>query len=406
MKILLVNWIYGQGSTGIICKDLLSHFKKEGHDVIVATWINKTSDVEVKSVTKRWYNFIYWRLLKIGWPKYAAGSRSNIQLEKLIKDFNPDVVNLHVINNGFLNLYRLLSYLAKNKIKTVVTHHAEYYYTGSCGYSYKCDDWFQNQCKSCLMPNKVTGACVGGNPHRMWKLMKRSFDNFSNENLLFTAVSPWVTQRSIKSPIVNRFQCFTILNGVDTSIYYRRIVTREFLNKIENLNSKIALHVTAKFDSFDRNNIKGGYYLVELAKRMNNVTFIVVATDCIINNSLPSNIYVWGRSESREELANLYSISDVTVLTSYKETFSMICAESTCCGTPVVGFYAGGPETICIPEFCTFVDHGDVELLCRELNNTLLKTFDKNKISQMAIMKYSKEKMANSYLRVYKKIID
>ena len=53
--------------------------------------------------------------------------------------------------------------------------------------------------------------------------------------------------------------------------------------------------------------------------------------------------------EDQSELAAFYSLADVTLLTSEKETFSMVCAESLCCGTPVVGFQAGAPEGISLP---------------------------------------------------------
>ena len=41
-------------------------------------------------------------------------------------------------------------------------------------------------------------------------------------------------------------------------------------------------------------------------------------------------------------LAEYYSLVDVTVITSFHETFSMVVAESLSCGTPIVGFKAGG----------------------------------------------------------------
>ncbi len=34
----------------------------------------------------------------------------------------------------------------------------------------------------------------------------------------------------------------------------------------------------------------------------------------------------------------------------------MVTAESLCCGTPVVGFTAGGPESIAIDAFSNFVE--------------------------------------------------
>ena len=79
----------------------------------------------------------------------------------------------------------------------------------------------------------------------------------------------------------------------------------------------------------------------------------------------------------------------------------MVVAESLCCGTPVVGFKAGGPETIAIPEFCEFVEYGDVEAIVAETEKMLAGSFDKNNISAVASDKYSKKNMFVNYNRLY-----
>lgn len=62
-------------------------------------------------------------------------------------------------------------------------------------------------------------------------------------------------------------------------------------------------------------------------------------------------------------LAAWYSAADAALLTSHRETFSLVTAESLCCGTPVVGFRAGGPESIAPPSCCKFVEYGDLDAL-------------------------------------------
>lgn len=70
-----------------------------------------------------------------------------------------------------------------------------------------------------------------------------------------------------------------------------------------------------------------------------------------------------GSCKSREELASLYSVANVTLMLSKRETYSMVTAESLCCGTPVVGFLAGGPESIAIEKFSAFVEYGDLKAI-------------------------------------------
>ena len=64
-------------------------------------------------------------------------------------------------------------------------------------------------------------------------------------------------------------------------------------------------------------------------------------------------------------------MSDAYVICSERETYSMTCAEALCCGTPVVGFKSGAPETVFQGEYVQFVPYGDLTMLRNALTNTL-----------------------------------
>ena len=153
------------------------------------------------------------------------------------------------------------------------------------------------------------------------------------------------------------------------------------------------------------NNIKGGYYVLKLAEKMlnENVKF-VVAGSYPEGLKVPSNVILLGKVSDQEMLAKYYSMTDVTLLTSKKETFSMVTAESLCCGTPVVGFKAGAPEQITIEEYSEFVTHGDLEMLYSVTGEMLSKNQSKKEIAHAATVKYSKNTMTNNYLKLYEEI--
>ena len=132
--------------------------------------------------------------------------------------------------------------------------------------------------------------------------------------------------------------------------------------------------------------------------------FVVVSTNVGSIQNLSDNVYIWGAAKSQEELATLYSAADLTVITSKRETFSMIVAESLCCGTPVVGFKAGGPESISIPEYSSFVEYGDVNELKVIVEHMLENKYDMNDISYSARNRYSKEVMATGYIDLYRQM--
>ena len=112
-----------------------------------------------------------------------------------------------------------------------------------------------------------------------------------------------------------------------------------------------------------------------------------------------------GKITDQNELAEYYSLANVTVLTSKRETFSMVTAESLCCGTPVIGFKAGGPEYIAIPEYSEFVEHSNVELLYNTILKWISNPVDKVAISEKAREKYSKETMCKNYIKIYNELI-
>ena len=169
---------------------------------------------------------------------------------------------------------------------------------------------------------------------------------------------------------------------------------------------KYTVYVSAKFDPANKNDIKGGFYIVELAKTLPKVTFVVVATDYSHTDNLPENILFWGKAATQMELAELYSNAAMTVLTSRKETFSMICAETLCCGTPVVGFLAGGPESISLPEYSSFVEYPNLEKLKEQVQLFFNKQFDRSAISEKAIATYSRKAMTDGYVASYKKLLE
>ena len=83
----------------------------------------------------------------------------------------------------------------------------------------------------------------------------------------------------------------------------------------------------------------------------------------------------------------------------------MVTAESLCCGTPVVGFKAGGPESIALKDYSIFVEQendGELEIALRKM---LSSSANKIEISREACPQYNKEKMCEEYYRIYRELL-
>ena len=395
MKILFINNHYPSGSTGKILEALNDFYKRLGHETAVIYGHGKKKSGSYYRIASAPYMKFQALRSRITGIMYGGCILSTRKAIKIIKKENPDIVHLHCLNSNFINIYKIVSWLKNNSVNTIITNHAEFLYTANCGYSFDCEK-YQTGCGSCPRLKKETKSWFFDGTHKSWVKMKHAFEGF--KHLIVVNVSPWLNNRSATSNIFGNFQNTIILNGVDTSVFH-------YKNNYQSENEKIILHVTANF-SDDPNDRKGGLFLIELAKKFKdqNVKFIV-AGKYKITSTLPSNVLLLGNVANQDKLSELYSSADLVILTSKKETFSMITAESLCCGTPVVGFKAGGPELITIPEYSQFVEYGDIESLYNAAVRFLNSSFNKEEISNTAKQKYSKEEMASNYLMIYKKCI-
>lgn len=407
MKVLQVNCVYQKGSTGKIVHDIHKCLLSSNIESVVCYGRGYRIDgVNVYKFCSELESKVYHLLNKFGWLMYAVCPIATLNLIRIIKKQRPDIVHIHCINGYCVNIYRLLKYLGKLRVKTIVTHHAEFYYTGSCGYAYGCNQFQTLQgCKCCSILQEATGTKILDRTNKSWRLMKQSFSYFRKEDIRFTAVSPWVVNRSLLSPICDSFECNWVTNGVDTKIFAP--TSKEQISSIKkrlpNPDKKIILHVTASFTTAF-NNIKGGYYIKKLAEMLPDYQFVIVATYLGEIKNIPDNICVWGPADSQEELASLYSSADLTVIASKRETFSMVVAESLCCGTPVAGFKAGGPESIAMIDCTNFVDYGNVFALKNVVEEMLSQNYDFKDISMRAHNKYSKESMTTGYIDLYRQM--
>lgn len=405
MKILLVNCVYPNGSTGKIVYDIYSGILRDGHDCVVCYGRGKkTAERNIYKCCSEIYaklNNLHSRLTGV---MYGGCLLSTYKLLKKIQKEKPDIVHIHCINGYFVNIYKLITFLKNHNINTVLTLHAEFMHTANCGYSLECERW-RYGCGKCPRLKKETKSFFLDNTALSWKKMKKAFDGF-DKHLIIASVSTWLQERAQASPILANKRHITVYNGLDTSVF--NLLPSSLRQDYALNNKKIIFHATPFF-SADKDHIKGGYYVIEMAKRFletdRDVVFVIAGSyEDIID--VPSNVILLGRIADQRKLAQWYSTADVTLLTSRKETFSMIVAESLCCGTYVVGFEAGAPEMIAIKEFSSFVPHGNSDALFEKINKCLsAETFDKEYISAQAKMKYSREKMIKEYQMVYEKII-
>ena len=396
MKLIQVNSVYGKGSTGNLILRLHRYYAVNnnctfvihgrGWKPIETTVFKNCGELEAN---------IHHTYANLFDNVYGGCFFATKKMIRLIKKIKPDVVHLHCCNGYFVNLYRLFNFLKKNNCKVVITNHAEFYYTGNCGYSFECEKW-KTGCGDCPHIKEFNGKWSLDRTHKNWIKMKNALDGFHSDNIVITSVSPWVTSRSKKSPLLGQYKHATVLNSINTDnfMYHDMNKCRKELSLP--IDKKIYLFICSNWSEKSKKE-----HFEKVVDSLPNSLFILVGAPN--DYKYKDNVINLGYIGDQKLLSKYYSSSNKTLLLSKKETFSLPVAESLCSGTPVVGFYSGGPETITIPEYSDFCEYGDIDTLVKLIVEE--KVFDRKKISDEAKEKYSIERMANSYLDVYKELL-
>lgn len=403
MTILNINIFYDEGSTGKIVADIHTRLLRDGHDshVIYGLGQNEVSqDSERihKMITNFWAKQ-YGRIARITGLRYNCAYLETFRLRKLIKAINPGVVHLHCMNCSYINPFMLLRWLGRNNYNVLVTHHADVTITANCDHSYECEKWKTGCRHHCAITKQDLHSIFITNAACSWRQMKQAFSQV--KHLYTSGVSKWMADRVKLSPFFKDVECRVIENGLDLKSFHYKENSSELREELGLEERKVILHVTPSL----LKPIKGGQYVFDLARRMPEYTFLIVGSRNEHIDNLPHNVMIMPYVGSKKELARYYSMADLALLTSRRETFSMVTAECLSCGTPIVGFYAGAPETVALPEYSQFVEYGNVDVLEKIVREWVDKPIDKLTISRKAIERYDAENMYCGYLEYYKDIL-
>lgn len=393
MKILLIDVNYKYSSTGKIVSDLYTYINNApGFEAAVC--YGRGKKVKEKNVYKFGLDFetkIHALLARLTGFNGCFSYFSTRRLIRFIKKYKPDVIHIHELHAYFVNYIKLLKFVKKLNVKVIHTLHCEYSYTGKCGYSYECEKW-KTCCGKCPHKKDYPSSLFFDKTKRMYLKKKETFLSLSN--LILTTPSEWTTNRAKQSFFKNN-KIITIHNGIDSSIFFPK--DSSYVKEKYNLNNeKIVFSIANKLMT----EVKGGDYILKIADRVKElpVKFIMVGVNP--NEIHMSNIIALENINDKELISKLYSAADLFLLPSKKETFSLTCAESISCGTPVIGFECGAPETIYEKPYAQFIKYGDIDKLTELLISSLNL---KNSIDCASYgKKFSNLTMCEKYFELYK----
>ena len=365
------------GSTGKIVKGIASVARKNNMEpFIYFGWTKKyrksdREDTMVGSFLGKFFH-MYWS--RITGKKGCYSKRDTKKLIKKLDKFKPGVINLHILHASGTNLPMLFNYIKKNNIKVVWTFHDCWAFTGHCPHFIiaKCDKW-KTGCYECPQYRGYPYSYVDKSK-KMYQLKKEWFTGINDMTIV--TPSKWLGEL-VKESFLKDYPVEIINNGIDLTLF--KPTESNFREKYNLQNKKIVLGI-----SLGWTNKKGLDVFCELSKRLpSDYQIVLVGTDDKIDKTLPSNIISIHRTANQQELAMIYSASDVFVNPTREDTFPTVNIESLACGTPIVTFKTGGSPEILDDTCGIVVDVDDIDAM----EKSILDVCENNKFSSEACLK-------------------
>jgi N-acetyl-alpha-D-glucosaminyl L-malate synthase BshA len=128
-----------------------------------------------------------------------------------------------------------------------------------------------------------------------------------------------------------------------------------------------------------------------------------IVTKLVDKMGIKNKVLFLGKQDNLEEL---YSISDLMLLLSEKESFGLVALEGMACGVPCIGTNIGGiPEVIKDGENGFICELGDIETIGKKAIQLLTDSSLHRKFSEKAILtasvSFSAEKIVSEYEDIY-----
>jgi glycosyltransferase involved in cell wall biosynthesis len=245
-----------------------------------------------------------------------------------------DVVNLHWVAD--LLDYRSLPQLAARQ-PIVWTFHDMNAFTGGCHYSGLCER-FVDRCGSC--PLLMTTTNEADMTRRVLERKREVLARVPAGRLTVVSPSRWLARETKRSALFRNFDVRVIPNGID--LHEFRPMPRDEARRRLGLpgDARIVLFVADLIE--DRR--KGLRHLLKAFHEIQSVPGLLLVTlgrggyEAMTSHASRH----LGSLNDSEDLRAAYSAADVFAMPSLQDNLPNTILESMACGTPVVGFSAGG----------------------------------------------------------------
>ncbi len=401
LKILQINTVINSGSTGRIAEEI-------GQTVIAGGWKSfiaygrndRPSQSELIKIGNDWEIKVHGLQTRL-FDMHGLGSRSaTLELIGQIKEISPDIIHLHNIHGYYINIEILFQYLKEINTPVVWTFHDCWPFTGHCThFTYVgCEKW-KTQCFDCPQKKEYPASWIIDRSKKNFILKKKLFSSLPN--LTLVPVSKWLSG-ILKESFLQDYPIKVINNGINTDVF-KPSSGKSFRQRYD-LNNKFILLGVASIWSPR----KGLEDFIELNKLLDSSCKIVLLG--LTKNQikqLPQNILGIERTESIEQLAEIYAVSDVYLNLTYEDTFPTTNLESLACGTPVITYNTGGSPEALDELTGIVVEQGNINKIMEAIQQIKVngKNFYKDLCVNRANRLFRKEDRYREYIELYEQLV-
>ncbi len=339
MRVLFINAVCGTGSTGKICAALAQQYEQEGHTAKIAYGRDGFVPEQFQKYAVRIGNDLDVRLHGV-YTRLSDrhGFASRAATKKFLRwaeEYDPDILWLHNIHGYYIHIGLLFEWIkSRPQMQVKWTLHDCWAFTGHCAYFdfAGCSKW-KTGCGSCPQKSAYPATALLDNSRGNYEKKRGLFTGV--KNMTIVTPSRWLADL-VQESFLKEYPVEVVYNTINTEIF--RPTPGDFRKKHGLEGKKLVLGVASTWEKR-----KGLDDFVKLAGRLDDGWRIVlVGLTPDQAKQMPENVTAIPRTNSPQELAEIYTAADVFFNPTYEDNYPTVNLEAQACGTPVVTYDTGG----------------------------------------------------------------
>ena len=395
LKILQISTNWAGGGPGGVEKDLYYYLKSLNEECIIAYGRDGISaDIPSIRIGSPIGIRIDYALSHIFDNAGFNSRKATIELINRIKEYNPDIIQIHNLLGYYINVEILFDYLRLSNIPVVWTLHDCWAFTGHCINFERidCKKW-ENNCHDCQLVRSYPESWIFDRSYSNYQKKERIFTGINNLNLV--TPSNWLA-KLVSQSFLRDYPLFVLPNGIDTEVFQPR--DNSLREKFGIGNKKIVLFVASVW-----NEMKGINLIPKIVDGLGE-DYTVVVIGKKDDSIIPSKVISLQRTNNAEELAEWYSTADVFVNPTFGDNFPTVNIEALACGTPVVTNNTGGSPESAGNDYGRIVYSKTAEEIVEKIQAVVSENISSHKCRERALF-YSRDHAYRRYYELYKRIM-